>query len=106
MGRARRPPPGPVLSSPPPPSQLYENFVEEIDAIDNGIAQWDGEPRYAMTTNLSARVANLNPRWNDTDQDTEVGTWGRAEGKAQVPSGLHRGNTEGSIDLNRGWAVP
>ncbi|CAM5124712.1 unnamed protein product [Natator depressus] len=53
--------------------KLYENFVEEIDAIDNGIAQWDGEPRYAMTTNLSARVANLNPRWNDTDQDTEAG---------------------------------
>ncbi|XP_048346138.1 MYG1 exonuclease-like [Sphaerodactylus townsendi] len=35
--------------------KLYENFVEEIDAIDNGISQWDGEPRYAMTTNVSAR---------------------------------------------------
>uniref|UniRef100_A0A674JXM6 MYG1 exonuclease n=1 Tax=Terrapene triunguis TaxID=2587831 RepID=A0A674JXM6_9SAUR len=52
---------------------MYENFVEEIDAIDNGIAQWDGEPRYAMTTNLSARVGYLNPRWNDKDQDTEAG---------------------------------
>ncbi|XP_062975755.1 MYG1 exonuclease isoform X2 [Elgaria multicarinata webbii] len=53
--------------------KLYENFVEEIDAIDNGISQWDGEPRYAMTTNVSARVAYLNPRWNDKDQDTEAG---------------------------------
>ncbi|NXF68484.1 MYG1 protein, partial [Ciccaba nigrolineata] len=53
--------------------KLYENFVEEIDAIDNGIAQAEGEPRYALTTTLSARVAHLNPRWNDPDQDTEVG---------------------------------
>ncbi|XP_052524660.1 MYG1 exonuclease isoform X1 [Tympanuchus pallidicinctus] len=53
--------------------KLYENFVEEIDAIDNGIAQTDGEPRYALTTNLSARVGHLNPRWNDPDQDTEAG---------------------------------
>ncbi|NXI97704.1 MYG1 protein, partial [Psophia crepitans] len=54
--------------------QLYENFVEEIDAIDNGIAQAEGEPRYALTTTLSARVGHLNPRWNDPNQDTEVGT--------------------------------
>ncbi|NWV34621.1 MYG1 protein, partial [Grantiella picta] len=53
--------------------KLYENFVEEIDAIDNGIAQAEGEPRYALTTTLSARVSHLNPRWNDPDQDTEVG---------------------------------
>uniref|UniRef100_A0A8D0FU05 MYG1 exonuclease n=1 Tax=Strix occidentalis caurina TaxID=311401 RepID=A0A8D0FU05_STROC len=52
---------------------LYENFVEEIDAIDNGIAQAEGEPRYALTTTLSARVAHLNPCWNDPDQDTEAG---------------------------------
>uniref|UniRef100_A0A8D0KZJ5 MYG1 exonuclease n=1 Tax=Strix occidentalis caurina TaxID=311401 RepID=A0A8D0KZJ5_STROC len=53
--------------------KLYENFVEEIDAIDNGIAQAEGEPRYALTTTLSARVAHLNPCWNDPDQDTEAG---------------------------------
>ncbi|XP_010173394.2 UPF0160 protein MYG1, mitochondrial, partial [Antrostomus carolinensis] len=53
--------------------KLYENFVEEIDAIDNGIAQAEGEPRYALTTTLSARVGRLNPRWNDPDQDTEAG---------------------------------
>lgn len=26
--------------------KVYENFVEEIDAIDNGINQHDGEPRW------------------------------------------------------------
>ncbi|XP_067884605.1 UPF0160 protein MYG1, mitochondrial [Heterodontus francisci] len=51
--------------------KLYENFVEEIDAIDNGISQYEGESRYTMTTHLSSRVANLNPAWNAEDQDTE-----------------------------------
>lgn len=44
--------------------------------MDNGVAQTDGEPRYALTTHLSARVGRLNPRWNDPEQDTEVGTGG------------------------------
>ncbi|XP_014465533.2 MYG1 exonuclease [Alligator mississippiensis] len=52
--------------------KLYENFMEEIDAIDNGVAQLDGKPRYAVTTDLSARVGLLNPRWNDPNQDTET----------------------------------
>lgn len=52
--------------------QLYENFVEEVDAIDNGISQYDGEARYAVSTTLSARVSHLNPRWNSKSQDTEV----------------------------------
>ncbi|MGH0167503.1 UNVERIFIED_CONTAM: hypothetical protein FKN15_062159 [Acipenser sinensis] len=55
---------------------VYENFVEEIDAIDNGISQWDGEPRYTVTSNLSSRVGHLNPRWNDKDQDTQVDVGG------------------------------
>lgn len=54
--------------------KMYENFVEEVDAVDNGIAQWEeGEPRYALTTTLSARVARLNPTWNQPNQDTEAG---------------------------------
>ena len=28
--------------------KVYENFVEEIDAIDNGISTQDGEPRYCI----------------------------------------------------------
>lgn len=54
------------------PWQLYENFVEEVDAIDNGISQCDGEARYAISTTLSARVGHLNPCWNSKSQDTEV----------------------------------
>lgn len=53
-------------------AQLYENFVEEVDAVDNGISQYEGEARYAVSTTLSARVAHLNPRWNSKSQDTEV----------------------------------
>ncbi|XP_043540170.1 MYG1 exonuclease-like, partial [Chiloscyllium plagiosum] len=57
--------------------KLYENFVEEVDAIDNGISQCDGETRYNVTTNLSSRVSYLNPVWNTEDPDTEVGVGGR-----------------------------
>ncbi|MEQ2275898.1 UPF0160 protein myg1, mitochondrial, partial [Xenotaenia resolanae] len=53
--------------------KLYENFVEEVDAVDNGISQYDGEARYAVSSTLSARVAHLNPRWNSKSQDTEEG---------------------------------
>jgi len=49
--------------------KVYENFVEEIDAIDNGISTHDGEPRYSINTNLSARVAHLAPTWQDTNPD-------------------------------------
>uniref|UniRef100_G3NUK3 Chromosome 12 open reading frame 10 n=1 Tax=Gasterosteus aculeatus TaxID=69293 RepID=G3NUK3_GASAC len=50
---------------------LYENFVEEVDAVDNGISQYDGEARYSVSSTLSARVGHLNPRWNSKSQDTE-----------------------------------
>ncbi|OTF80925.1 UPF0160 protein MYG1, mitochondrial-like protein [Euroglyphus maynei] len=46
---------------------VYENFVKEIDAIDNGINMYQGEPIYHIHTNLSQRVANLKPRWNEEE---------------------------------------
>lgn len=46
--------------------------MEEVDAVDNGISQCDGEARYSVSTTLSARVGHLNPRWNSKSQDTEV----------------------------------
>ncbi|XP_077978339.1 MYG1 exonuclease-like [Glandiceps talaboti] len=52
-------------------NKVYENFIEEIDAIDNGISQSDEKPRYAVSTNLSSRVGHLNPWWNDEDVDVE-----------------------------------
>ncbi|XP_016410355.1 MYG1 exonuclease isoform X2 [Sinocyclocheilus rhinocerous] len=53
--------------------KMYDSFVEEVDAVDNGISQCDGEVRYSISTTLSARVGHLNPRWNSSDQDTEEG---------------------------------
>ena len=49
--------------------KVYEKFMEEVDANDNGIATHDGKARYAVTTTLASRVANLRPHWNDPNQD-------------------------------------
>ncbi|PIO74551.1 hypothetical protein TELCIR_26356 [Teladorsagia circumcincta] len=47
--------------------KLYETFVEAVDAVDNGIPQYDGTPRYHMSGGLSGRVGHLNPHWNEVD---------------------------------------
>uniref|UniRef100_A0A8B9GSC0 Chromosome 12 open reading frame 10 n=1 Tax=Astyanax mexicanus TaxID=7994 RepID=A0A8B9GSC0_ASTMX len=52
--------------------KMYENFVEEVDAVDNGISQCDGEARYTVTTSLSARVGYLNPRWNSSLEASDI----------------------------------
>lgn len=44
--------------------KVYENFIEEIDAIDNGVPMFSEEPQYKIHTHLSRRVARLNPDWN------------------------------------------
>ena len=43
--------------------RMYENFVIEIDAIDNGVEQAENKV-YSINTSLSARVGHLNPEWN------------------------------------------
>lgn len=50
---------------------VYKNFMEAIDAIDNGINQWDSDspPKYVNNTHLSARVGNLNPAWNEDSSE-------------------------------------
>ncbi|XP_013773426.1 UPF0160 protein MYG1, mitochondrial-like isoform X2 [Limulus polyphemus] len=53
--------------------KMYENFMEEIDAIDNGISTHDEQPRYHISTHLSSRVSYLNPPWNSLNQDTDEG---------------------------------
>ena len=67
-----------VLGSPQEPELLknlynycYENFIQEVDAIDNGVPMFDGEPKYRINTNLSARVGHLNPPWN-TEKTADV----------------------------------
>jgi len=57
--------------------RIYERFIEEIDAGDNGIEQKDGKARFAITTTLASRVAALNPAWNDEVKD-ETGSFYKA----------------------------
>jgi uncharacterized UPF0160 family protein len=51
--------------------KMYEDFIEAIDGIDNGVTQYiSSEPaRYKSRTDLSARVGGLNPRWNEPSND-------------------------------------
>ena len=53
---------------------VYKNFMEAVDAIDNGVNQWDTKgqtARYTSRTDLSSRVGGLNPAWNDADQSDD-----------------------------------
>lgn len=50
---------------------IYEGFVEELDAIDNGVPMYaEGKPRYRINTNLSARIHRLNPEWNSPQPES------------------------------------
>ena len=53
--------------------KVYEKFVEEVDAVDNGISTHDGPPRYQVTTTIGSRVSNFRPAWNDPVQDFDAG---------------------------------
>lgn len=44
---------------------LYKNFMEHIDAIDNGVTISDGPLKYRISSTLSNRVGQLNPNWNE-----------------------------------------
>lgn len=41
--------------------KVYENFIEALDAIDNGISQYDTDApsKYSSRTDLSSRVAHV-----------------------------------------------
>ncbi|XP_057319676.1 MYG1 protein C27H6.8 [Microplitis mediator] len=52
--------------------RVYDSLIKEVDAIDNGVLMFDGEPKYRIVTNLSSRVARLNPEWNSEGVDPEV----------------------------------
>ncbi|KAL1719509.1 metal-dependent protein hydrolase [Schizophyllum commune] len=54
--------------------KLYEGFIESIDAIDNGISQYDTDvkPRYKIRTDLSSRVGSVNPAWNESVDPVHV----------------------------------
>lgn len=44
---------------------IYESFIQEIDAIDNGVSICEGKPRYTINSDLSSRVGHLRPHWNE-----------------------------------------
>jgi uncharacterized UPF0160 family protein len=52
-------------------NKLYSDFMEHIDAIDNGRSIADTPPHYHVSTTLSARVGHLNPAWNEP-QTTDI----------------------------------
>lgn len=48
---------------------VYATFVEEVDAVDNGVTLYDpacvsGKPRFQVCSTLSHRVSHLNRPWN------------------------------------------
>uniref|UniRef100_A0A1I8AVZ0 UPF0160 protein MYG1, mitochondrial n=1 Tax=Steinernema glaseri TaxID=37863 RepID=A0A1I8AVZ0_9BILA len=49
--------------------KMYENFVEGVDAVDNGIPAFDGVPRYHLTGGISGRIGHFNPNWNEDGVD-------------------------------------
>lgn len=53
---------------------MYDSFIEALDGIDNGINQYpsDVKPAYSSHTDLSSRVARLNPAWNEKDIDIQA----------------------------------
>ncbi|KAH7915784.1 GAMM1 protein [Hygrophoropsis aurantiaca] len=54
--------------------KLYKEFIEAIDAIDNGISQYttQDQPKYRNRTDLSSRVGWLNPSWNKSAASAEI----------------------------------
>ncbi|KAI9080431.1 hypothetical protein K1719_037545 [Acacia pycnantha] len=52
---------------------VYKSFMEAIDAIDNGINQYDTDqpPKYVNNTHLSSRAGRFNLDWTDPDQSQE-----------------------------------
>ncbi len=52
-------------------TKLYKDFMEHVDAIDNGISVAEGEIRYHVSTTMSSRVGMLNPAWNE-EQSSDI----------------------------------
>ena len=51
--------------------KIYEKFIEEVDAIDNGISTHDTPGRYTINTNFSRRIGAFNPSWNEPGNDID-----------------------------------
>ncbi|VEU45235.1 unnamed protein product [Pseudo-nitzschia multistriata] len=52
-------------------TKIYDSLLEALDAIDTGVEMSTTELVYRDTTGLSSRVARLNPRWNEVNENGE-----------------------------------
>ena len=50
---------------------MYDSFVKGVDAMDNGINQYNVkiEPNYKINTSLEHRISRLNPGWVEKQVD-------------------------------------
>lgn len=53
-------------------AKVYESFVQEVDAIDNGISICEGKQRYTVRTDISSRVGTLNKKWNHVGEFNDM----------------------------------
>lgn len=52
-------------------TKVYEEFIEGIDANDNGISAYgSAEPSFKTALSLPSMVGSLNPRWNEEFSDS------------------------------------
>ncbi|KYO01962.1 conserved protein, unknown function [Plasmodium gaboni] len=49
--------------------KLYTSFIESVDAVDNGINQYEGQPKYQINTTIQCRVNRFNPTFLEDDVD-------------------------------------
>ncbi|CAD2108710.1 hypothetical protein YYG_01410 [Plasmodium vinckei petteri] len=49
--------------------KIYTTLIESIDALDNGINQYEGEAKYQINTTLQHRVNRFNPNFLEDDVD-------------------------------------
>eukprot|EP00043_Microstomoeca_roanoka_P011622 m.109747 g.109747 ORF g.109747 m.109747 type:complete len:336 (+) comp15249_c3_seq2:316-1323(+) len=52
--------------------QMYDNFIEEIDAVDNGVSPYEGQPKYRIASTIGNRVGLLNPPWTEENPDYDA----------------------------------
>jgi len=53
--------------------KMYDNVIEELDAVDNGISAYPADltPKYRTSSSLPQRVGGLNPYWNEESNDID-----------------------------------
>ncbi|VWU50113.1 ATPase, putative [Hepatocystis sp. ex Piliocolobus tephrosceles] len=49
--------------------KIYTAFIESIDAVDNGVNQYEGESKYEVNTTIQSRVNRFNPNFLEDNID-------------------------------------